>query len=72
MTTTETASPVMTIDGASAVAETTFGVINPAIGDVFDQAPECTRQQLDAAMQGEGHEGTALRGGDEVDGLAPG
>ena len=51
MTTTETASPVMTIDGAPAAAETTFGVINPAIGDVFDQAPECTRQQLDAAMQ---------------------
>ena len=51
MTTTETASPVMTIDGAAAAAEATFGVINPATGDVFDQAPECTRQQLDAAMQ---------------------
>ena len=51
MTTTETASPVMTIDGAPAAAETTFGVINPATGDVFDQAPECTRQQLDTAMQ---------------------
>ena len=51
MTTTETASPVMTIDGAPAATEATFGVINPATGDVFDQAPECTRDQLDAAMQ---------------------
>ena len=50
MTTTETASPVMTIDGAPAAAAATFGVINPATGDVFDQAPECTREQLDAAM----------------------
>ena len=51
MTTTETASPVMTINGTPAATEATFGVINPATGDVFDQAPECTRQQLDAAMQ---------------------
>ena len=51
MTTTETVSHVMTINGAPAAAEATFGVINPATGDVFDQAPECTREQLDAAMQ---------------------
>ena len=51
MTTTETAFPVMTIDGAPAATEATFGVINPATGDVFNQAPECTRDRLDAAMQ---------------------
>ena len=51
MTTTETASPVMTIDGAQVGAEATFGVINPATGEVFDQAPECSRAQLDNAMQ---------------------
>ena len=51
MTTTETASPVMTINGAPAAAEATFGVINPATGDVFDEAPDCTREQLDAAME---------------------
>ena len=51
MTTTETAAHVMTINGAQAAAEATFGVINPATGDVFDEAPECTREQLDAAMQ---------------------
>ena len=51
MTTTETASHAMTIDGAPAVAQSTFGVINPATGDIFDEAPECTREQLDAAMQ---------------------
>ena len=51
MTTTEPAPRAMTINGAAAAAEATFGVINPATGDVFDQAPECTREQLDAAMQ---------------------
>ena len=51
MTTTETAPHAMTINGAPAAAKATFGVINPATGDVFDQAPECTREQLDAAMQ---------------------
>ena len=51
MTTTETVSHAMTINGAEAAAQATFGVINPATGDVFDEAPECTREQLDAAMQ---------------------
>lgn len=41
----------MTIDGKSIAADTTFGVINPATGKVFAQAPECSRAQLDAAMQ---------------------
>ena len=51
MTTVETVSHTMTINGAAAPAEATFGVINPATGDVFDEAPACTREQLDAAMQ---------------------
>jgi len=51
MPTPETASPTMTINGAPAATLATFGVINPATGDVCDQAPECTRAQLDAAMQ---------------------
>jgi len=40
----------MTIDGNSVAGETSFGVTNPATGKVFAQAPECTRAQLDAAM----------------------
>ena len=51
MATTETALHAMTIDGAPAATEATFGVINPTTGDVFEEAPECTREQLDAAMQ---------------------
>jgi acyl-CoA reductase-like NAD-dependent aldehyde dehydrogenase len=41
---------VMTIDGQAAATEGTFGVRNPATGEVFAQAPECSRQQLDAAF----------------------
>ena len=41
---------VMTIGGETAPTEDTFGVRNPATGEVFAQAPECTRQQLDAAF----------------------
>ena len=37
MTTTETVSHAMTINGAPAATEATFGVINPATGDVFDE-----------------------------------
>ena len=48
-TAASTAHP-MTIAGQPAVGEETFGVINPATGDVFDQAPECSQAQLDAAM----------------------
>jgi acyl-CoA reductase-like NAD-dependent aldehyde dehydrogenase len=40
----------MTIDGKSIAGDNGFGVINPATGQVFAQAPECTRAQLDAAM----------------------
>ncbi len=41
----------MTIDGKAESAKATFGVINPATEDVFAQPPECTRAQLDAAME---------------------
>ena len=41
---------VMTIAGEAGPTEDTFGVRNPATGEVFAQAPECTRQQLDAAF----------------------
>ncbi len=40
----------MTIGGEGAVTEQTFGVINPATGEVFAEAPDCTASQLDAAM----------------------
>ncbi|MEU8341427.1 Acyl-CoA reductase [Actinomadura meyerae] len=40
----------MTIDGAAADAPGTFGVINPATGEVAEQAPDASREQLDAAM----------------------
>ena len=42
---------VMTIAGDSAPTEGTFGVKNPATGEVFAQAPECSREQLDTAME---------------------
>ena len=41
---------VMTIGGDSVPAADSFGVINPANGEVFAHAPECTRDQLDAAF----------------------
>ncbi|WP_018656143.1 aldehyde dehydrogenase family protein [Actinomadura flavalba] len=40
----------MTIAGRPAPAEATFGVINPATGEVAEVAPDATRAQLDAAM----------------------
>jgi acyl-CoA reductase-like NAD-dependent aldehyde dehydrogenase len=40
----------MTIEGKGIPGESSFGVINPATGQVFAQAPECSRAQLDAAM----------------------
>ncbi len=40
----------MTIGGERVAAEKTFGVINPATGTVFAEAPDCTNTQLDAAM----------------------
>jgi acyl-CoA reductase-like NAD-dependent aldehyde dehydrogenase len=41
----------LTIDGQSLPGEGTFGVVNPATGAVFAQAPACSRAQLDAAME---------------------
>ncbi|WP_301176675.1 aldehyde dehydrogenase family protein [Actinomadura geliboluensis] len=40
----------MTIGGAAVDAPGTFGVINPATGEVAEQAPDASREQLDAAM----------------------
>jgi acyl-CoA reductase-like NAD-dependent aldehyde dehydrogenase len=40
----------MTIGGQSVPGETTFGVVNPATGEVHAQAPDCSRAQLDQAM----------------------
>ncbi len=42
---------VMTIGGGSPPAADSFGVINPANGEVFAHAPECTRDQLDSAFE---------------------
>ncbi len=41
---------VMTIGGDTVPAADSFGVVNPANGEVFAHAPECTRDQLDAAF----------------------
>jgi acyl-CoA reductase-like NAD-dependent aldehyde dehydrogenase len=40
----------MVIGGDARPSEKTFGVINPATGDVWAQAPDCSRQQLDEAF----------------------
>jgi acyl-CoA reductase-like NAD-dependent aldehyde dehydrogenase len=40
----------MTIDGKAVAGEGSFGVVNPATGDVFSQAPDCSKSQLDGAM----------------------
>lgn len=41
----------MTIDGKAQGGGESFGVVNPATGQVFAQAPACGRVQLDAAME---------------------
>jgi acyl-CoA reductase-like NAD-dependent aldehyde dehydrogenase len=40
----------MIIGGERRAAPTTFGVVNPATGEVHAEAPECTREQLDEAF----------------------
>ncbi len=40
----------MIIGGERHPTEATFGVINPATGEVFAQAPDCSKEQLDAAF----------------------
>jgi acyl-CoA reductase-like NAD-dependent aldehyde dehydrogenase len=41
----------MTIDGQPASSPQTLKVINPATGQVFAEVPDCTKDQLDVAMQ---------------------
>lgn len=41
----------MTIDGSAIDGEGSFGVVNPATGETFAQAPKCSRAQLDQAME---------------------
>ncbi|HWE65202.1 MAG TPA: aldehyde dehydrogenase family protein [Acidimicrobiales bacterium] len=41
---------VMTVAGDTIPTGETFGVRNPATGEVFAQAPECSKEQLDAAF----------------------
>ena len=41
----------MTIDGQPASSPGTLKVINPATGEVFAEVPDCTREQLDVAME---------------------
>jgi acyl-CoA reductase-like NAD-dependent aldehyde dehydrogenase len=41
----------MLIDGKSVKGSKTTGVINPATGKVFAQVPDCTRAELDQAME---------------------
>jgi acyl-CoA reductase-like NAD-dependent aldehyde dehydrogenase len=40
----------MVIGGERRAAQDTFGVVNPATGEVHAEAPECTREQLDEAF----------------------
>src|SRR5690242_15135200 len=40
----------MTIAGAGVTAPQTFGVVNPATGAEHAQAPDCSPEQLEAAM----------------------
>jgi acyl-CoA reductase-like NAD-dependent aldehyde dehydrogenase len=41
----------MTIGGESVAAKETFGVVNPATGEIVERAPECGPDQLDAAFE---------------------
>jgi acyl-CoA reductase-like NAD-dependent aldehyde dehydrogenase len=40
----------MTIDGTAVPTADTFSVINPATGEAHAEAPDCSREQLDAAF----------------------
>jgi acyl-CoA reductase-like NAD-dependent aldehyde dehydrogenase len=40
----------MTIDGERTAAPSSFGVVNPATGEVHAEAPDCSREQLDQAF----------------------
>jgi acyl-CoA reductase-like NAD-dependent aldehyde dehydrogenase len=41
----------MTINGVAAESVRSFDVLNPATGEVVASAPECSREQLDTAME---------------------
>ena len=41
----------MTIDGKPVPGETEIEVVNPATGEVFATAPDCSPAQLDAAVE---------------------
>ena len=41
----------MTIDGEAAPTAATFDVVNPATNELYAHAPECSKEQLDAAME---------------------
>jgi acyl-CoA reductase-like NAD-dependent aldehyde dehydrogenase len=41
----------MTIDGQQVSSPGALKVINPATGEVFAEVPDCTREQLDVAME---------------------
>lgn len=45
---------VMTIDGRAAPGEASIEVINPATGQPFATAPDCSKEQLDAAVAAAG------------------
>src|SRR5829696_961184 len=53
--------PRMTIDGQVVAAGSTFGVVDPATGAEFARAPECSREQLDAAMDAATRAGRSWR-----------
>jgi acyl-CoA reductase-like NAD-dependent aldehyde dehydrogenase len=49
--TTTSRTFTMTIGGEAVSGDDTFGVHNPATGEVFAEAPNCSRAQLDIAME---------------------
>ena len=51
----------MMVGGDALTTSGSFGVVNPASGDVYAEAPECSRSELDAAMDAfaKAHFGTA-------------
>jgi acyl-CoA reductase-like NAD-dependent aldehyde dehydrogenase len=51
----------MTIDGQAISAGPTFDVVDPATGEEFARAPECSREQLDAAMDSATRAGRSWR-----------
>lgn len=56
----------MTIAGDDAETTASFDVVNPATGSVFATAPDCTRDQLDAAFDAAAQAFTAWRGDEEA------